>query len=234
MKPPKILCIHGIGGKDATIDKWSHDWRKALKKHLNITEDNYVKFMKFDGFFSGYNANPADYGKFIARAFLDFLGLNKSEKMLGRNWLDDYPDMVVEFMQEPQLRYDLRKELKKYLIEFKPDIIYAHSLGSLMCYDFFLQDENKAGYHETTLVTAGSQLGNKLIQSSFPIVDLPVRNWYNLNNENDIVFACRDILSTYPNFKQIETSFKEGFINHDGFRYLDHPKTVSEVWSLFK
>ncbi len=34
MKPPKILCIHGIGGKDATIDKWSHDWRKALKNIL--------------------------------------------------------------------------------------------------------------------------------------------------------------------------------------------------------
>lgn len=52
--------------------------------------------------------------------------------------MDDYPDMVVEYVQKTKLKRNLWNELRNKIEEHKPDIIYAHSLGSIMCYEFFL------------------------------------------------------------------------------------------------
>lgn len=234
MEEPRILCIHGIGGKDATINDWGPKWRNSFKSHLNLTNDKSVQFMEFDAFFKGYNAGPADYIKFLAKSFIDLLKDRRSRKSV-KDWMDNYPDMVVEFYQESGLRQDLRQALKNHLGQFRPNIIYAHSLGSLMCYDFFVQNENNDAYKDVTLVTAGSQLGNKFLRGhiTYPYVELPIKQWYNLNNDKDMVFARPDIQMNFKNFKQIETYFDDNMpINHDGLRYLNHEKAVSEVWKV--
>lgn len=94
--------------------------------------------------------------------------------------------MVVEFLMNKEgVREILREEFKKKIEEANPDVIYAHSLGSMMCYDFFTQPENSTQYKDIILVTAGSQLGNpKLRNHSLkqPVEMLPVKFWYNLNS----------------------------------------------------
>ncbi|RXM52880.1 hypothetical protein BOQ64_00150 [Chryseobacterium sp. CH25] len=216
---------------------WANKWRSGLKLHLNIVDDHNIVFMKFDSFFVKTNAGIVDYAKFVVKTFLDFIRHRKTEKVLNlSDWMDDYPDMVVEYLQQPRLKRELWNELQKQIDVHKPDIIYAHSLGSIMCYEYFLLRENKDKYKNLTLVTAGSQLGSKLMSAhtTFPIAQLPIRKWYNLNNDNDLVFASRDILAQHPNFKQVETSFDDdGPANHDGFKYLNHPRAVSEVWETF-
>ncbi|MFC5873187.1 hypothetical protein ACFP3I_11380 [Chryseobacterium arachidis] len=150
--------------------------------------------------------------------------------------MDDYPDMVVEYLQDAKLKRILWDELREHISFHRPDIIYAHSLGSLLCYDFFSQDENRTGFENITLVTAGSQIGSKLIRAhiKFPIEQLPIKKWYNLNNDKDLVFAGRNILALHSNFKQVETYFNDDWpANHDGYRYLNHQKAVSEVWRTF-
>ena len=32
----KILCIHGIGGKDAIMDEWSPKWREEIARSCNM------------------------------------------------------------------------------------------------------------------------------------------------------------------------------------------------------
>jgi len=73
-----------------------------------------------------------------------------------------------------------------------------------MSYEFFLQDVNNVGFEDITLVKAGSQLGSQLMcaHTKFPIAQFPIKKWYNLNNDVDIVFACRDIIASRANFKQ--------------------------------
>ncbi|KKX46791.1 hypothetical protein [Sphingobacterium sp. IITKGP-BTPF85] len=241
MERPKILCIHGIGGKDKTMDipsEWAFKWRDGLKTHLGIVDDQNIIFMKFDSYFDNQNAGVVDYGKFIVKTFLDFLKRRKSQKMYSvKDWMDDYPDMVVEYLQHPKLKRKLWDDLRNHIETHKPDIIYAHSLGSIMCYEFFIQPENKDKYKDITLVTAGSQLGNNLMSAhtTFPIVQLPIKKWYNLNNRKDLVLAGVRISANYPNFKHIDTYFDDnGPANHDGLRYLNHEKAVSEVWKLLR
>lgn len=240
MERPRILCIHGIGGKDASMDAisgWADKWRAGLKLHLKLRNDESIKFMKFDSHFKFKNAGITEYAEFIGKTFLDFLFNRRSNKMVSiKDLMYDYPDMVVEYLLDTKLKSILWKDLGEHIAIHKPDIIYAHSLGSLMCYDFFCQDENRTGYENIILVTAGSQIGSKLIipHIDFPIRQLPVKNWYNLNNNKDLVFAGQNILSQHPNFKQVETYFNDDWpANHDGYNYLNHQKAVLEVWNTF-
>lgn len=240
MQRPRILCIHGIGGKDSTMDNvsgWTDSWCNGLKKHLKITSEDNIKFMKFDSYFEKPNAGIIEYGKFITKTFLDFLSNRRRNKMLSiKDWMDDYPDMVVEYLQDTGLKRTLLDRLRVEISSHRPDIIYAHSLGSLMCYDFFSDDNNSIGYEHITLVTAGSQIGSKLISSHIksPIVQLPIKKWYNLNNTKDLVFAGGIIVAKFPNFKQVETFFDDNWpANHDGYKYLNHKNAISEVWSSF-
>ncbi|WP_284460016.1 hypothetical protein [Chryseobacterium sp.] len=235
MKAQRILCIHGIGGKDAQMNNnqgWVRDWRQALKGHLQLN-DQAVQFMPFDSFFKPYNANAGDYIEFLAESFLGLLRWRRNQKNFFKDWMDNYPDMVVEFLKEPKLRQDLRKELRKYLVDINPDVIYAHSLGSLLCYDYFSQPENQNGYGHISLVTAGSQLGNPFLKGHvpYPIVRLPLKRWFNLNNNNDNVFARYNLPANYDNFKQIETLFDDNdFINHNGLSYINNSEAIAKVW----
>ncbi|MBD3906449.1 hypothetical protein NAL32_17415 [Chryseobacterium sp. Ch-15] len=240
MERPRILCIHGIGGKDASMDSvpgWADNWRRGLKQHLGITDDDSIRFMKFDSHFDKQNAGIVEYAKFISKTFLDFLAKRGRNKMISiKDWMDDYPDMVVEYLQETELKRILWDELHAHISSHRPDIIYAHSLGSLLCYDFFSDDANRTGYENITLVTAGSQLCSRMIRAHIksPIIQLPIKKWYNLNNDKDLVFASRNILAEYPNFRQVETFFDDDWpANHDGYKYLNHQKAVSQVWKTF-
>jgi len=42
----KILCIHGIGGKDATMEKWRLDWEKTIRESSGFEEELTYHFLK--------------------------------------------------------------------------------------------------------------------------------------------------------------------------------------------
>ena len=147
--------------------------------------------------------------------------------------------MVVEFLMNKEgVREILREEFKKKIEEANPDVIYAHSLGSMMCYDFFTQPENSTQYKDIILVTAGSQLGNpKLRNHSLkqPVEMLPVKFWYNLNNSKDFVFARHEIvLPSNKNYKEVSTDFLGKSMGHDGLEYLNHSNAIKNVWNQIK
>lgn len=231
MKDLKVLCIHGIGGKDRTMlheNSWTKDWRKAFSS-MRFTSENNIHFMEFDTFFDEYDADISDYLDFFTTAFLQ----RRSQKGLIDDWFSNYPDMVVEFLTTSSIRVNLRNSLKNLIDTIKPNVIYAHSLGSMMCYDFFMQPENNS-YKNITLVTAGSQLGNRRLHNfgiKHPLSPLPIKYWYNLNNPNDMVFAKNEIcLPSNANYIEVSTPFQSDIINHNGLKYLNHPEAISNVW----
>ena len=67
--------------------------------------------------------------------------------------------MVAEWDQNAALRAALRKRLVERINAFKPDVIMAHSLGSVICYDAFSHEDEKACAGRF-LVTFGSQIAN--------------------------------------------------------------------------
>lgn len=231
----KVLCIHGIGGKDRQDrkEKWQTGWSEAFEK-MNFTNKKSVSFMEFDNHFQKQNADWSEYKDFFRTAFFPKHLKAKGEQV----WSDDFPDMVVEFLQDKeQIRATLREVLKNDIATHNPDVIYAHSLGSLMCYDFFSQPENDH-YQNIILVTSGSQLGNPLLknhQLRHPIQQLPVKFWFNLNNPMDMVFARHSLdIDQSKQFQEISTFFLNLPLNHNGLNYLEHYIAKKQVWQKIK
>ena len=124
------------------------------------------------------------------------------------------------------------------IVSFQPDVILAHSLGTLIAYDTLKQDETASpGRHlidGRTLITFGSQIGNPAVRASFGgrVEELRrSRFWWHLYNEEDDVFTCPIELPTRDRFRQVDTFFDiPGMADHDGAHYLGHDETVRTVW----
>ncbi|MCS3530483.1 hypothetical protein [Chryseobacterium sp. JUb7] len=142
---------------------------------------------------------------------------------------DDYLDMVVEFFQYPGLRRKLKEFLKKEIQNSGCNVIYAHSLGSLICYDLFLSENNGMIYKDITLITAGSQLGVQRLPDFIPIQRLNLKRWYNFNNPHDNVFAGNSIILNADNFSNERVEFKEGIASHNGTRYIK--ESDQRIWT---
>jgi len=132
----------------------------------------------------------------------------------------------------------LRAHLAAKMGSFQPDVILAHSLGSLIAYDTFKLDEtaNPGGnlIDGRTLVTFGSQIGNPAVRAAFGgrVEELrKSRFWWHLYNAEDDVFTCPIELPTRDRFRQVDTYFDiPGLADHDGAHYLGHEETARTVW----
>lgn len=224
MNKINVLCLHGIGGKDDLQSKkdWKSEWTKAIEskaKNVNIS------FPVFDCYFEEQEATIIDYWKFLKDVFL-----YEKTRMKGvESFKDDYLDMVVEFFQYPDLRKKLKEFLRKEIQSSNCNVIYAHSLGSLMCYDLFLSESDNEIYKNITLITAGSQLGVQRLPDFIPIQRLNVKRWYNFNNPYDNVFAGNSIVLNADNFSNENVEFKEGIASHNGASYIE--KSNQKIWT---
>lgn len=235
----KVLCIHGIGGKDISMDQWSPEWKAAICKATNQTENNlHFDFLKIDDIFEKYQKrNGIKYAVTIAKLIRDWIStsLFKERDIFGKDgairW---YAGMVVQFAQDQELRNELSKRLKDYLDENKPDLIYCHSLGTLLTYDLLRQEAVKGIYRDLTLVTSGSQIGHPALLKLFggALMPLNIRDWFNFHNTYDFVFAYESIDIESENYKQIETPFKESnpIKNHEVLTYISHESAMLEGW----
>jgi hypothetical protein len=167
--------------------------------------------------------------------------------------------MVASWMADEEIERQTRRFLLDELSEFRPRILAAHSLGSLIAYDTLrrmqsgadeeirdrLQREPElaAVIENLTVITLGSQLAHPALTSRLGgrIETLPVRHWYNLHNPNDDVFVVSlGELSSLDNFTEVVTCFDqtpwqgasllESWSDHCARRYLTHPQALELVW----
>lgn len=230
MSKIKVLCIHGIGGKDNPKRKsvWHNKWRTAIQ--ANTSKDTEVCFSEFDDFFDSQEATLKDYLLFLRDAIF---GEERAEKGLFPDFKDDFPDMIIEFFKYPNVSVELLKLIRMDIEKTKCNVIFAHSLGSLVCYDFFRTEFDNDLYKDITLITAGSQLGHDKLPKFRPIQSLNIKNWYNINNSRDGVFASEKIGSQNNNCEDITVKFGSRLLGsaHNGEGYIKESKSV---WNQIK
>jgi hypothetical protein len=243
----RILGIHGIGHADAQTD-WQPQWTTAITTGLqtwNPAAAPEFEFLTYDQIFEASDLNtPVVLEAFVkltaSGLFYGIADIFRNRRGLG-DTLEDVrwtAGMVAQWVALDRLRAQLRTQLAARIRAFQPDVIAAHSLGSLIAYDTLRTDEvaNPAAALGAgrTLVTLGSQIGNPAVRATFGgrVEELAtVRFWWHLYNAEDDVFTCPIVLPTHDHFRQVDTYFDiAGWADHDGAHYLGHDEATRTVW----
>jgi hypothetical protein len=249
----KILCVHGAGHVEVR-SAWQTAWRHAIAHGIHtayqdtpLDADHDIQFTAYDDLLEPVvnHLTPAD----IARAAI-LLGGGLVHRALT---LPDIADearwtagLVIAWAENAALRDLVRQRFLADVERLNPDLICAHSLGSLISYDGFRCREDLITGR--TFLTFGSQLGNAFVRGQFGGKMGPFASaafWYHLYNPHDHVFTAP--LNFLPftaadNFQQVLTLFGSAFpwpLNHDAVSpdpnapdqgYLTHSETCKVVW----
>src|SRR2546427_4298872 len=162
-----VLCVHGIGHGDAD-PSLKPSWTGAITESTLRWNPNLVvelDFLSYDDLFDHAPLNPGSYGDAFAKLLASGVVHGIGDLFPGARGLFDLPDqirwtagMIAQWASEDDLRAALRKRVLEKLDEKSYDMVCAHSLGSLICYDAFRR--NRGAVAGKTFVTFGSQIGN--------------------------------------------------------------------------
>lgn len=233
----KILCIHGVGGMDMSPNQWIPAWKSSLARFGPGFQLNFC-FMKMDDLFreSRYRLGGIRYIEAVS-AFIDAWIDSIQKETIS---LVDYSEVIrwtagmpAQFLTDTLLRERLRYRLAAILLAYRPDLVYAHSLGTLVVYDL-LRDGNPTGKDPCIVLTSGTQLGHPAVAALFGRNLRPMQAslWVNLHNPKDRVFAFRPVALKSPGFLEVETPFEKRILNHAALSYLNHPNTGAIPWRL--
>ena len=238
----KILLVHGVGHQERPDkESWKHQWEQAITAGIQYFDHGLTPtydYLNYDDLFSGNINLLSDVS---AAAHLGFAPLgaaieDAAQTVSGwfrpRRGLFDWTrpiaeaadgwhaGMVAEWDQNRELQAALRKRLIERINAFAPDVIMAHSLGSLICYDAFTH-EDKNACTGRYFVTFGSQIANPFLKAAHfgnKIVGVNQKYWFHLFNKSDPVLAHR-IVDPVPNFEEI--SWDDRVAGHDAIVDLD-------------
>ncbi len=257
----KIYCLRGVGLSDALIDsddRWIRQWEKKIKRKV-LSDGHPVELItvagQYEDLFDDVRARPSDdiaFSEGIVRMgwqHLEEAGGSLFRKEMGLDagiealyW---HAGMVVHWASNDGLRQELRQRIRSEIENVKPDIVLAHSLGSLVAYDTFVHGGMDL-IRDRFFVSFGSQIGNPYIRRVFGgrLIGLKgARKWFHLYNPRDAVF-------TYPirmpsqeeeqtsSFAQVNTPFDNPDpLDHTAVStgagtigYLDHFAARQLVW----
>lgn len=243
MKKLKILGVHGLG--DHRTSTWREDWQAALRAVFPGQTDVLLEFafVTYDDIFEDVDLSVWETMQAVWK-----LARSGASTALGRrrDVLGDVSDRVrwtagyvVAWVESEQFKERTRKRLLDVIVAEEPDVILAHSLGSLVTYNAFSHpDANKpavtVALGRSRYVTLGSQLGNPFVVGNLTagrIEPLPVKYWHHLYNQEDDVFTAPIKLWETNKFRQVDTPFNiGGFADHSAVEYLKHLNTVENVW----
>jgi hypothetical protein len=242
----KILLVHGVGHCDANPNYYDA-WKQAITARLRdagMASSPVFSVLRYDDYFDQYSHSTTVYlkalGELVAAAAWHTI-IDPLEGLFGRSrgFGDDVrwkAGMVAQLCTESALRHDLRSLLAKTLTDDPPDLIAAHSLGTLVTYDFLRNDpRGKNIAANMRYMTFGSQINNVFAHSRLfpgPIKVPNVKFWFHLYNRNDPVMTA-PIGIADDRFLQVLTPSAAG---HDPIGsssdpgYLNHPNTAQLVW----
>ena len=254
----KVVGIHGLG--DHRGDPWANHWEQSIRDSLPRSDQIGLTFVPFnyDDIFERIEISTAESVRALWKLTRSGAGsLFRRRQLAGRrgifDWIDSQVDAiqdnlrwtagyVVAWLEDEEFRRDVRRRLLNVLKAEKPDVVLAHSLGSLISYDALTHHDLSLASYRTLrthlkkmiYVSLGSQIGNPFVRANLTpgrIKMLPVKQWYHLYNSEDDVFTAPIRLPGIANFSQLRTYFDiEGLADHDANHYLRHSVTVANVW----
>jgi len=247
--PIRILCVHGIGHGDVDANL-ATDWSRLINDHLgryNPALAVEYQFLAYDDLFDQAPHNVLTYGEAFLR--LGWSGLSsavaglfgrRGERAAGAEAVRWSAGMVAQWAENEDLREDTRQRLGSAVKAFEPDVIVAHSLGSLISYDTFSRVKDLRGrpwdgpglVKNRFFVSLGSQIGSAFTLKTLGgrITALASRHWFHLYNRHDKAFAAPIRLSA-ANYDQLNTPFNiDGVLDHKATEYLGHEVTSQGCW----
>ncbi|WEK04084.1 MAG: caspase family protein [Candidatus Devosia phytovorans] len=237
-----LLGVHGLG--DHRASDWKSRWSDAVRAAFPDVPELELdfQFVSYDDIFETIDISWLE----AAKAFWKLAKSGASSIGRERGVLSDISDKirwsagyVVAWVEDEQFKAKARQRILEAVGDIKPDIILAHSLGSLVTYNAFSHEDSQKGSIETILgkadyITFGSQIGNAFVQGNLTngrIQPLGVRNWRHLYNKYDDVFTEAIRLPDMPTFRQTDTPFDlDGIGDHAAESYLGHSETIENVW----
>jgi hypothetical protein len=236
MSTLKILLVHGVGHKEVS-GTWDAEWQTAIRTAVGgIDPDVTLTFEKipYDEQFATAKLDAGVIAEALARLLASGVWHGIGDIFSSRGFGDDVrwtAGMVAQWAADEELRAGCNAALENMIAQFNPDLICAHSLGSLIAYDTFARKPDVVA--GKTFITLGSQIGNPFVRSIFGGRIEPLKQasfWYHLfNEEDDVLTAGIDIRA--DNFEQVTTFFDiPGYADHDPTAYLSHPNAIDLVW----
>jgi predicted alpha/beta hydrolase family esterase len=241
-KTLKLMCVHGLG--DHRTSPWQAQWEAAVRQGFGDADVQLVfEFVTYDDIFVDYRPEPFELVRAVFK--LGWSGIaGPRTKAFG---LEDIPDKirfsagyVVAWTENDNFQKRARKRILDAVREHKPDVVLAHSLGSLITYNAFSHAEAqadadlKAALARVRYVTLGSQIGNRFVMRNLTngrIQPLPVKFWHHLYNRNDDVFTAPIRLPEATNFRQTATPFDDpDLMDHAAESYFTYWTTAQDVW----
>lgn len=241
-KAIRILGVHGLG--DHRMSDWKEKWDAAVRTCFaaDAPIDLEFDFVEYDSLFEKTDISFATTMRAVWK-----LGASGLGSLAGRQrgiadisdrlrWTAGY---VVAWVDEEAFQTETRALVLERVRTFEPDVILAHSLGSLITYNAFTHAAAASGPVAKVLkrahyVTFGSQIGNPFVIGNLTHgrVEMPgVRHWHHLYNEHDDVFTAKIRLQGVPQFSQLLTPFDiPGIGDHSATHYLAHVFTAGSFW----
>ena len=238
-----VLGVHGLG--DHRASDWQVKWPAAITAAFPAVEGLSLefRFVTYDDIFEDTDISFADTAAALwklTKSGVSAIGRRErgviadiSDKI---RWTAGY---VVAWVEDESFKRQSRKRVLDAVREHEPDVILAHSLGSLVTYNAFShsdakEEEVSALLAKAKYVTLGSQIGNPFVIRNLTngrILPLDVAFWSHLYNENDDVFTAPIRLWDAQNFSQTETPFDDdGIADHAAESYFRHRATIENVW----
>ena len=243
----KILTVHGLGRQEKNPDTWQGGWKDAFGKAIGRWSSTtpVVEHAEYDELFGDTPMTVGGTAEGFGRLIWDEVKFSVVDKLSNiwpfrrRAFGDGVSDavkwkigMVTQFAEDPALRQRLREHLAAQIAQHKPDVVFAHSLGTILTYNLLLNKPHTSLLRGRTFITAGCQIGRAALRSLFggrlEMVD--VRSWFNLyNRHDDVLVVPLNIFAA--NYRQIDTHFDtKGVGDHDAIGYILHENAVNTVW----
>ncbi|RYE50806.1 MAG: caspase family protein, partial [Hyphomicrobiales bacterium] len=238
----KILGVHGLGNQQGS--GWETKWTEAVRNAFPAAGiELSFEFVNYDDIFAGTELS----GWEIAGAIFK-LGLSgiSAPFQHDRALIDEISDKikwtagyVVAWCNDEGFQAASRKRILDAVTDTQPDIVLAHSLGSLVTYNAFSHKDAEAedvadAMGKVNYVTFGSQLGNAFVLGNLTngrLQKLQVKSWRHLFNPFDKVFTAPIRLPDMPAFSQTETPFDDqDLLDHSAESYLQNRATIANVW----
>ncbi|MGH9162553.1 MAG: caspase family protein, partial [Vicinamibacteraceae bacterium] len=243
MKKLKILGVHGLG--DHRNSTWKEDWKASLLKVFpgQQTVELEFAFLTYDDIFEKVDLSVWETMQAVWKLARSGAGtaLGRRRGVLGDvservRWTAGY---VVAWLEDERFQRETRKRMLEAVVAEQPDLILAHSLGSLVTYNAFAdaaaaKTDVAAALRKSRYVTLGSQLGNAFVIGNLArgrLEPLPVEQWHHLFNPEDDVFTA-PIRVHADTFEQVDTPFDiDGIADHSAVEYITHRNAIEQVWA---
>ena len=193
----------------------------------------------YDDLFAAESTSSAVYVAAVLKLLKSWAGHSGERDIFGvfdkTRWT---VGMVAQWSVIDALRVKLRAKLAAEIRALKPDVIMAHSLGTLVAYDTLshIDSRGKLGAFNGALVTLGAQVAHPAVADVFAgRIEMPpsVTRWWNLFNENDLVFTREFAVppvGNVPKFVEVRTPFLQLPLSHFPEDYLGHDQARDDLW----